>query len=133
MGKPTICIGENKDADQLRGNRTGWLVLDLFRNHIVGFPMGRLICSSPKGISEETNYLTFPSHLWSHKEQPGVQGRHWSVLVLELQVLVCHLGVQGRVHHVCILHTPVLLSELSFQFVKVDGFTVGTRTAFNSR
>ena len=20
MGKPTICIGENKDADQLRGN-----------------------------------------------------------------------------------------------------------------
>ena len=21
MGKPTICIGENKDSDQLRGNR----------------------------------------------------------------------------------------------------------------
>ena len=21
MGKPTICIGENKDADQFRGNR----------------------------------------------------------------------------------------------------------------
>ena len=21
MGKPTICMGENKDADQLRGNR----------------------------------------------------------------------------------------------------------------
>ena len=21
MGKPTICIGENKDADQLQGNR----------------------------------------------------------------------------------------------------------------
>ena len=21
MGKPTICIGKNKDADQLRGNR----------------------------------------------------------------------------------------------------------------
>ena len=21
MGKPTICFGENKDADQLRGNR----------------------------------------------------------------------------------------------------------------
>ena len=21
MGKPTFCIGENKDADQLRGNR----------------------------------------------------------------------------------------------------------------
>ena len=21
MGKPTICLGKNKDADQLRGNR----------------------------------------------------------------------------------------------------------------
>ena len=70
MGKPTIYIGENKDADQLHGNReadrrhcfrytdstipllpkyeimllavfcacTGWFVLDLFGNHIVGFP-----------------------------------------------------------------------------------------------
>ena len=74
MGKPTICIGENKDADQLRGNReadqrlcfrysdstirllrnfkllahfcacTGWFVLDLFGNHIVGFPTRWLIC-----------------------------------------------------------------------------------------
>ena len=75
MGKPTICKGENKDADQLRGNReadqrlcfrysdstvppllvqnfkllalfcacTGWFVSDLFGNHIVGFPMRRLI------------------------------------------------------------------------------------------
>ena len=45
MGKPTICIGENKGADQLRGNRnfkllacfcdyTAWFVLDLF------FPQG---------------------------------------------------------------------------------------------
>ena len=25
MGKPTICIGENKDADQLRGNREAQL------------------------------------------------------------------------------------------------------------
>ena len=68
MGKPTICMGENKDADQLRGNRetdqrlcfrysdstiplnpkfqasssfcacTGRFVSDLFGNHIVGFP-----------------------------------------------------------------------------------------------
>ena len=76
MGKPTICIGEiceNKDADQLRGNReadqrlcfrnsdstiplllkseisicacTGWFVLDLFGNHIVGFPTRRLVCN----------------------------------------------------------------------------------------
>ena len=70
MGKPTICIGENKDADQLRGNReadqrlcfhysdstipllskllavlcgcTARFVSDLFKNHIVGFPMRRL-------------------------------------------------------------------------------------------
>ena len=65
MGKPTICIGENKGADQLRGNReadqrlcfrysdstvplllkseiscacTDWFVSDLLGNHIVGFP-----------------------------------------------------------------------------------------------
>ena len=66
MGKPTICIGENKGADQLRGNREadqhlcfrfldstmpplfkllalfcdciGRFVSDLFGNHIVGFP-----------------------------------------------------------------------------------------------
>ena len=68
MGKPTICIGENKDADQVRGNReadqrlcfrysdstiplllkselvalfcacTGRFVSDLFGNNIVGFP-----------------------------------------------------------------------------------------------
>ena len=77
MGKPTICIIENKAADQLRGNReadqrlffffrytdstitllskaknfkllasfcacTGRFVSDLFGNHIVGFPTGRL-------------------------------------------------------------------------------------------
>ena len=38
MGKPTICIGENKDADQLRGNREAdhafvfatWIVQFLF-------------------------------------------------------------------------------------------------------
>ena len=68
MGKPTIYIGENKGADQLRGSReadqrlcfrysdstipllqnfkllalfcdcTGRFVSDLFGNHIVGFP-----------------------------------------------------------------------------------------------
>ena len=71
MVKPTICIGENKGADQLRGNReadqrlcfrysdstiirnfkllalfcacTGQFVSDLFKNHIVGFPTRRLI------------------------------------------------------------------------------------------
>ena len=72
MGKPTICIGENKGADQLRGNieadqrlcfrysdstippllksellavfcdSTAWFVSDLVGNHIVGFPTRRL-------------------------------------------------------------------------------------------
>ena len=71
MGKPTICIEENKGADQLRSNceadqrlcfrysdstiplllkskisssydGTGRFVSDLFGNHIVGFPMRRL-------------------------------------------------------------------------------------------
>ena len=60
MGKPTICIGKNKDADQLRGNReadqrfvfatriafTGRFVSDLFGDHIVGFPTRRLISQS---------------------------------------------------------------------------------------
>ena len=73
MGKQTICIGENKDADQLRGNHeadqrlcfrysdstispllkskisifyscTGRFVSDLVGNHIVGFLTRRLIC-----------------------------------------------------------------------------------------
>ena len=72
MGKPTICIGENKGADQLRSNCeadqglcfrhsdstiplllesvalfracTSRLVSDLFGNHIVGFPTRRLKC-----------------------------------------------------------------------------------------
>ena len=71
MGKPTICIGENKGADQLRGNREAdqrlcfrysdstsppqfqasslilllysRFVSDLLGNHIVGFPTRRLI------------------------------------------------------------------------------------------
>ena len=72
MGNPTICIGENKDADQLHGNReadqrlcfhysdstiplprnfkllaifcscTARFVSDLFGNHIVGFATRRL-------------------------------------------------------------------------------------------
>ena len=43
MGKPTICICENKDADQLLAlfcACTGRFVSDLFGNHIVGFPRG---------------------------------------------------------------------------------------------
>ena len=32
MGKPTICIGENKDADQLRGNREADQRLLCFRH-----------------------------------------------------------------------------------------------------
>ena len=74
MGKPTICICENKGVDQLRGNReadqrlcfrytdctiplfpkyeilavfcycAGRFVSDLVGNHIVGFPTRWLIC-----------------------------------------------------------------------------------------
>ena len=75
MGKPTLCLGENKGADQLRGNReagqrlcfrysdgtippllnskiscfcacTARFVSDLFGNHIVGFPTRWLLCMS---------------------------------------------------------------------------------------
>ena len=43
MGKPTICIGENKDADQLRGNREADHAF-VFATRIVQF----LVCLSPK-------------------------------------------------------------------------------------
>ena len=61
MGKPTICIGENKGADQLQRlcfhytdstitfqpltfcDCTVWFVSDLFGTQIVGFLMHRLI------------------------------------------------------------------------------------------
>ena len=53
MGKPTICIGENKGADQLRSNCeadqrifcdcTALFVSDLVGTQIVGFLMHRLI------------------------------------------------------------------------------------------
>ena len=65
MGKPTICIGENKGEDQFRGNRkadqrlsfrytdsttltifcdcTGWFVSDLVGTQIIVFLTHRLI------------------------------------------------------------------------------------------
>ena len=55
MGKPTIYIGENKDADQLLAifcGCTGRLVSDLFGNHIVGFPRRRLIYVYEKILSQ---------------------------------------------------------------------------------
>ena len=79
MGKPTICIGENEDADQLRGNReadqrlcfrysdslipllfkllaifcacTGRFLSDLFGNHFVGLPKRRLKCNVRISVS----------------------------------------------------------------------------------
>ena len=63
MGKPRICQGENKGADQLRsysssstkirnfkflalfGDCTGRFMSDLAGNHIVGFTTRRLICN----------------------------------------------------------------------------------------
>ena len=43
MGKPTICIGENKDADQLRGNREADVMYDSYllkdvHSVLVNFP-----------------------------------------------------------------------------------------------
>ena len=37
MGKPTICIGENKDADQLRGDREADQRLCFFAAQMVQF------------------------------------------------------------------------------------------------
>ena len=61
IGKPTICIGEKKGADQLRSNCeadqrlltffcdcTGWFVSDLVGTQIVGFLMYRLIWHAPR-------------------------------------------------------------------------------------
>ena len=42
MGKPTICIGENKGADQLRGNRdiqSSVKVFFFFCNGVGPFPV----------------------------------------------------------------------------------------------
>ena len=38
MGKPTICIGENKDADQLRGYTAKLISAFVFATRIVQFP-----------------------------------------------------------------------------------------------
>ena len=89
MRKPTICICEIKDVDQLRGNHeadqrlcfrytdsilpllarllahfcdcTAWFVSDLFRNHIVGFLRRLLICCNAKILmNDPINHLCTP-------------------------------------------------------------------------
>ena len=95
VGKPTICIGENKDADQLRGNReadqrlcfrysdstipllrnfkiltlfcdcTDRFVSDLFENHIVGFPTRRLV--------------------WERCKRMGINGLHFCIQQLNIK------------------------------------------------
>ena len=71
MGKPTICIGENKDADQLRGNREADQRL-CFRypdRTIPLLPKYEMSCFKLSSVSEqsdwyrtcsETTLLVFP-------------------------------------------------------------------------
>ena len=94
MGKPTICICENKDADQLRGDReadqrlcfrysdsaiplllkseisalscacTGWFVSDLFGNHIVGVSTRWLICIGCLGFRNDLSLRIKSGHVY---------------------------------------------------------------------
>ena len=71
MGKPTICIGENKDADQLRGNREAdqrlcFRYLDsiiplLLKAEISSFyPFSVLVQAGLYRTCSETTLLGFP-------------------------------------------------------------------------
>ena len=71
MGKPTICIGENKDADQLRGNREAEQSL-CFRYTDSTFPLlfkSEILSFQPASVTvqpdlcrtcSETKLLVFP-------------------------------------------------------------------------
>ena len=79
MGKPTICIGENKDADQLRGNReadqhlcfryTDSTITLLSKSEISSFyPASALVQASLCQTCSETTLLVFPrggSYIWT--------------------------------------------------------------------
>ena len=71
MGKPTICIGENKDADQLRSNReadqrlcfryTDSTIPLLLKSEISSFLLGSVLVQL--GLCQtcsETTLLVFP-------------------------------------------------------------------------
>ena len=71
MGKPTICICENNDADQLRGNReadqrlcfryTDSSLHLLFKSEILSFqPASLLVQPSLCQTCSETTLLVFP-------------------------------------------------------------------------
>ena len=71
MGKPTICICENKDADQLRGNReadqhlcfryTASRLPLLFKSEISSFqPASVLVQAGLCRTCSETKLLVFP-------------------------------------------------------------------------
>ena len=70
MGKPTICIGENKDADQLRGNREADQrlcfrysdsTLTLIKSEISSFQLfSVLVQASLCRTCSETTLLVFP-------------------------------------------------------------------------
>ena len=71
MGKPTICIGENKDADQLRGNRKAdqRLCFRYSDSTIPPLPNSKISSFSPASVAvqaglcqtcSETTLLVFP-------------------------------------------------------------------------
>ena len=71
MGKPTICIGENKDADQLRGNReadqrlcfrySDSTIPLLLKSEILSFkPASVLVQAGLCRTCSETTLLVFP-------------------------------------------------------------------------
>ena len=110
MGKPTICIGENKDADQLRGNReanqrfcfrytdstipllsktkisslfcacTAQFVSDLFGNHIVGFPTRWLIYVS--SCKASNNFQLSLVKLCQQNLRPGFRCKKIVIIII---------------------------------------------------
>ena len=71
MGKPTTCIGENKDADQLRGNREAdqHLCFRYSDSTILPLPIRKILSFESSSVTvqvdlcqtcSETTLLVFP-------------------------------------------------------------------------
>ena len=86
MGKPTICIGENKGADLLRGNReadqhlyfcySDITIPPLLRSEISSFwPASVIVQPDLCRTRSETTLLVFPRSS-SHKLKPKTQASH---------------------------------------------------------
>ena len=71
-GKPTICKGENKDADQLRGN------------HIVGFPTRRLIYCGMTGQNKRIKEQEFCSKFSEVRDERNSLQIYLDCLLLHL-------------------------------------------------